>query len=179
MQSLQRTINLYKNYKDLECICYCIQTARQLAWGGRPCLRGPGAGTRRLTPGPRHSAGFVSRRTGAAHQIAPTFPRKHGDECLQPVVREGHPVSSWCPPGGPRGRRSRWRSAWLGAGLPSLPAGQGEACAVPRQKGLCGTKSARLLEMWARKAAAGDGQALAVSLTVPLQQNYPQLWAGS
>lgn len=53
---------------------------------------------------------------------------------------------------------------------------------MPRQKGLgraCSSKSARLLETGARKVAAGDGQALAVSLTVPFQQNYPQLWAGS
>lgn len=182
MQSLQRTINLYKNYKDLECICYCIQTARQVAWGGGQAVPGGPGGTHRLTSGLRHSAGFVSLRTGAAHPIAPSFPQKHRDECLQPVVHKGHPVFSWCPPGGPRGHRSTWLRAWLGAGLPSLPAGQGEACAVPRQTGLgraCSSKSARLLETWARKVAAGDGQALAVSLTVPLQQNYHQLWAGS
>lgn len=32
MQSLQRIINLYKSYQDLECVCYCIQTAG-LCWG--------------------------------------------------------------------------------------------------------------------------------------------------
>lgn len=47
MQSLQRTINLYKNYKDLECICYCIQTARQLAWGGGQAVPGGPGGTHR------------------------------------------------------------------------------------------------------------------------------------
>lgn len=173
-----------KDYKPLQklqgfgvhLLLHTNSTAACLGWGAG-CARGAW----------RHSQGWgtalaSSRRTGAAQPTAPSFPQKHRDECLQPVVCKGHPVFSWCPPEGARGHRSTWLRAWLGAGLPSLPAGQGEACAVPRQKGLgraCSSKSARLLETGARKVAAGDGQALAVSLTVPLQQNYPQLWAGS
>lgn len=141
MQSLRRTINLYKNYRDLECVCYCIRTAQKASLCGQAAAGVPRSGDLQVKIGSEmqrieyRSDFSPNARTRACCPRcgrAPRFllvPSRRAARPQEPVVR--------CFPAVPK-------RGW----------------ALPEQNGpcdVCSGKPGRVLGMLAGKVAATDG----------------------